>query len=77
MINGATTAAEYRQLAATLRAQAAAGGGMVSYQFGQKRVQRESIKDLLAAAAECDRLADDLDGVGSEALGASVLVWRR
>lgn len=71
------TAAEYRQLAATLRAQAAAGGGMVSYQFNGKAVRRESIKDLLDAAASCDEMADRLEGMARASFRPSRLVYRR
>jgi DNA-binding protein YbaB len=71
------SAVEYRQLAATLRAQAAAGGGIVSYTFNGKQMRRESVKDLLAAARDCDAMADDLEAVSRGFYGSTRLIYRR
>lgn len=69
--------AEYRATAVTLRAQAAAGGGIVSYQFNGKAMQREKAKDLLAAARELDAEADRLEGLMSGFFGSTSLAYRR
>lgn len=69
---------ELRATAVTLRAQAGAGGGIVSYQFNGKAMQKERIKDLLAAARECDAEADDLENrMNGGFFGSTSLVYRR
>ena len=73
----AQTAAEYRNLARHLRAQAQKGGGVVQYMWNGKMVRRESIKDLLAAAEDMDAKADRLEGLTRGALRPVRLVARR
>ena len=77
MISPKVQAPEFRTIASQLRAQAAAGGGVVEYSFNNKRVRKESIKDLLAAAADLDRQADILEGYYRADLSSTQLVWRR
>lgn len=72
-----SSAAEYRQIATMLRAKALAGGGVVQYQFNGKSVRVETVNDMIKAAAECDRMADLIDGVGRAKLSPVRHVWRR
>lgn len=70
-------AEEYRRIAAKLRAQASSGGGVVEYTFNGKRIRKESIKDLISGAIECDRQADLLEGYYGADLSPTRLIWRR
>lgn len=76
MANYSTRIAELRATAVTLRAQAGAGGGIVSYQFNGKAMSREKVKDLLAAARECDAEADMLESRLDGFFGSTRLVVR-
>jgi len=70
------SAAEYRNLARTLRAQAAKGGGVIQYMWNGKMIRRESVKDLLDAAEQADQRADRLEGLTRGALRPVRLVVR-
>jgi len=76
-MNPMEQAAEYRQIASALRAQALAGGGVVQYTFNGKSVRRETIKDLLAASKELDEAAAILEGYGRASLAPTRLIWSR
>lgn len=75
-MNPILQAAEYRQIASALRAQALAGGGVVQYTFNGKTLRRETVKDLLAAAKELDAEAAMLEGLGRGQFAPTNLVWR-